>query len=109
MTSVMVFIQHNGLLLACKVVRTQDGCYWLCANCDTTLMRASFGVLNGLTRCTCGDFVELIVDGKTIDIEELNVLGQRSQDTTAPQPQGEFDEATFLRECGIATQEEEPC
>jgi hypothetical protein len=109
-TSVMVFVQRSGVLVACRAFPEPDGYHWNCPLCDQTVMRASFGVLNGLTRCTCGADTELIVDGRTIEISALNVLEQQPVQESAPQPRGVVNDEDFLRECGIATQEEEePC
>jgi hypothetical protein len=111
MTSVMVFVKRSGVLVACRNFQVPDGCFWRCAHCDTILMRASFGVLNGLTRCTCGSDVELLVDGQAVDVDELNVLAGRQPNATAeptPAPQRVNDE-DFLRECGIAMEEKDQC
>ena len=106
MTSVMVFVKRSGILVPCKPCPTPDGAFWRCAHCNEILMRASFGVLNGMVRCFCGSEVELLVGGRPVDIEELNVLNREQEPTPEP-PTGEFDEAEFLRECGIAISEEE--
>lgn len=137
MTSVMVFVKHNGILVACQPHRAPDGCFWRCAHCDEILMRASFGVMNGMIRCTCGSDVELVVDGKIVEIGELNVLTDvhehaidslgyvedhaidslgyaatpRQPKQSAQQPRGEMNDEDFLRKCGISAgaTEEEPC
>jgi hypothetical protein len=74
MNSVMIFVKRNGLLVACPSQRTQDGAEWYCPHCESIVIRASFGVMNGTLICRCGSQVELVVDGVPVDPEKLNVL-----------------------------------
>ena len=108
MKSIMVFVKRGGILVACRNYRTPDGCFWRCAHCETILMRASFGIMNGFYRCTCGSDVELLVDGQAIEIEDLTVApamfgGAAVEPTPAPQRTNDED---FLRGCGIAMEDD---
>lgn len=129
MVSILVFVKRGGVLAGCKPKPEPDGCLWLCPRCNEAVIRVSFGVMNGCLHCACGAEVELIVDGKTVDIEELNVLPGRppklttadigalqlemlhkrwaneaanaAQNTPAPA----IDDEEFLRGCGILTED----
>jgi hypothetical protein len=110
MKSVMVFVKRSGILVGCRNYPVPDGCFWRCAHCEAIIMRASFGVMNGLYRCTCGSDVELLVDGQAIEIEALDSSTNQEGEliphpNPAPAPQRVSDE-DFLRECGIAMEDD---
>lgn len=129
MKEIAVFVQRSGILLPCKVYPSATGCSWICANCEKIqIMSATLGVLSGFWRCPCGVDVELIVDGKIIDIQEMNALEQHGLRSALDEqrPYTEYDlqqdairilkkkqvtDEDFLRECGISAGaiEEEPC
>jgi hypothetical protein len=115
MSSVMIFVKRNGLLVACPSERTQDGAEWYCPHCESIVIRASFGVMNGTLICRCGSQVELVVDGIPVDPEKLNVLpGTPRSFVTQPKEtprrgrtrRKKLTDEDFLRECGIATEGE---
>lgn len=103
---IAVFVKSNGILVPCKVHPAADGAVWVCP-CGTYIIRASHGVLSGMYRCYCGKDVELIVDGQTVDIEELQELPTA---TNLPSPSAEAmtagdikqNDEDFLRGFGIA-------
>jgi hypothetical protein len=126
---VAVFVKRSGILMPCKVYPSATGCSWICANCEKIqIMSADLGVLSGFWCCPCGVEVELIVDGQTINIQEMNALEQEGlrsaldeerpyterdlqQDAIRTLKKKKVTDEDFLRECGISATaiEEEPC
>jgi hypothetical protein len=72
MDCVAVFVKRAGILVPCRAYAEPDGALWRCACCEGALIRASYGILNGLWRCPCGCEVELLVNGLAIDLEAMN-------------------------------------
>ena len=103
MSEVAVFIRtESGILAPCPSHRTPDGAVWSCQLCRAVLMRASFGVLSGLYRCRCGSDVELLIDGRSVDIEAMGQEGVPMRYEPALAPSKDFKDEDFLRELGIS-------
>jgi hypothetical protein len=75
MKRVAVFVRLGGpVRVACRAYPSPTGAVWHCAHCNAAIISASFGVLSGFWRCPCGADVGLFVDGKQIDMQEMNAL-----------------------------------
>lgn len=118
MRQLAVFVKRNGVLIACRAYPAPDGATWQCGACDFhPLLRASFGVMSGLWRCQCGAEVELMVDGEPVAIEEVaeimpapaEIVPEQANVDAKPKRKRKLKDADFLRECGIAIEEEKPC
>jgi hypothetical protein len=98
MRSIAVFIKHNGVLAPCRAYPQPEGALWICGNCSTPIIRASYGVLNGRCRCSCGDEVEVLVDGYPVDLKKESLLAPgRSPEDPIPQSAEEATDEDFLR------------
>jgi hypothetical protein len=127
MNAIAVFVKKSGVLVPCKAYPEPDGAVWRCAICDLAIVRASFGVLNGMWRCQCGCEVEVVMDGCPVDLEaaattihDRDIVGTvgdeppQNLELNAPEKPKrkrarKLTDEDFLRECGIAIKEEEPC
>lgn len=105
---IAVFVKNNGILAPCRVSPQPDGAVWVCP-CGVFVIRATYGVLSGMWRCQCGREIEVIVNGVTIDMEELGEMpAQQQQQPTQPASGatagagGGFSDEGFLRGMGIA-------
>jgi hypothetical protein len=119
MKAIAVFVkkEESGILVPCRVFPAPDGATWQCGVCGThPLLRASFGVMSGLWRCSCGAEVELMVDGQPVAIEDVAQVIPAPADVThvtnvpakpKRKRQRKLKDEDFLRECGIAIPEEQ--
>ena len=109
--SIAVFVKKSGILVACRSHPQPDGAIWICALCDAAIIRASFGVLNGLWRCSCGNDVELLVNGVPVDLEaeQRKTFAEMQSQNVPAKPkrkrQRKLSDEDFLRECGITIKE----